>query len=342
MLLHSAKVAAVAALGFISTILCGCDSGALQDAIDLAGGVPEKTIDTDTLGANAFANDGRFGSPAAQLTEVRRTLGLRFVRLLIAWDDNLHPSKSAPLNLSFADTIIGSIPNGVDALIVLTSTPSWMSNPTNWDGGDPRATFVKRFLTPVVTRYADNPRVVGFQVFNEPNQPNPHNDALQITSNATLYTEMLKNASAVIRSKAPTKLVVSAATTAINQNYPISLNYNRAMRDAGAQEYADIWAIHFYGRQYENVLRSGGVADFANGLSLPIWVTESGEQGVTKQLKYGRQTWPFLKDKIPAIERIYLYQFAEETPPESTYGLKNLSRQAPLSDLYIHLRSRAR
>jgi hypothetical protein len=322
--------------------MCGCSSDAVQDAIDLAGGVPEKTINTDTLGANAFANDGRFGSPAAQLSEVKNTLGLRFVRLLVAWDDKVQPSKGAALNLSFADTIIGSVPSGVDALIVLTSTPSWMSNPQNWDGGDPRATFVRRFLTPVVKRYAANSRVIGFQVFNEPNQANPHNDALQITNSPALYTAMLKSAFSAIRAAAPSKLVVAAATTAINQNYPGSLNYNRGMRDAGAQEYADIWAIHYYGRQYENVIRSGGVADFANGLFLPIWVTESGEQGVTKQLKYGRQTWPFLQDKIPGIERIYLYQFAESTPPESTYGLRNLSPQASLSDLYIHLRTRAR
>jgi hypothetical protein len=325
-----------------ATLLCGCNSSTVNDAIGVADGVPEKTIDTDTLGANAFANDGRFGSPSAQLSEVKSTLGLRFVRLLVAWDDNVQPSKNAPLNLSFADTIIGSVPSGVDALIVITSTPSWMSDPANWDNGNPRTTFVRRFLTPVVKRYAGNSRVIGFQVFNEPNQPNPHNEALEITNNPALYTQMLKSASAVIRREAPAKLVVTAATTAINQNFPGSIDYNRGMRDAGAQEYADIWAIHYYGRQYENVIRPGGVADFANGLSLPIWVTETGEQGVTKQLKYARQTWPYLNDKINGIERIYLYQFAESTPPESTYGLKNLSKQAPVSDLYVHLRDRAR
>jgi len=323
-----------------SVIAVGCNSSDIKEAIDTVDGVPRKTIDTDSLGVNAFANDGRFGSPASQFNEVQSTLRLRFVRILIQWDSNSQPSPSTAANFSFFDSLVSALPGGVDALLVVTGTPNWMSDSNNWTGGDPRRTFVEEWLRPVVQRYGSNGRVIGFQILNEPNQDNPGNRNLGVHDSAPAYVDLLKMSHAVIESIAPAKLVVTAATTAINQNYPESLNYNRAMRDAGAQDYADIWAIHYYGKQYENLIRPGGVRDFANGLSKPIWVTESGAQGVNKQLAYGEEVWPYLQEKIPSIQRIYQYQFTEATSPSSTYGLRNLSADAALSDLYVWLRDR--
>ncbi|MFN4894831.1 MAG: cellulase family glycosylhydrolase [Pseudomonadota bacterium] len=324
----------------IAILFSACNASDLKEAVDIADGVPRKTIDTDSLGVNAFANDGRFGSAAAQFAEVQSTLRLRFVRILIQWDSNAHPSPGSEQNFSFYDSLIAALPGGLDALLVLTGTPGWMSDSNNWIGGDARRTFVEQWLKPVAQRYGANGRVIGFQVWNEPNQDNQPNRNIGVYDNPAAYVEMLKMSHAVIQSIAPSKLVVTAATTAINQNYPGSLNYNRAMRDAGAQGYSDIWAIHYYGKQYENLIRPGGVRDFTNGLSKPIWVTESGAQGVNKQLAYGQEVWPYLQEKIPGIQRIYQYQFTESTPPESTYGLRNLSGDAAVSDLYVWLRDR--
>ena len=326
---------------FLSLALClgmvACNSSIVKDGTEIINGVPRQTIDTDTLGVNAFANDGRFGSPAQQYQEVRSTLRLGFVRILVSWDSNAQPSASAPANLSFYDTLIEALPAGIDALLVMTNAPSWLSG----SSGDPRAIFIDQWVRPVVARYGGNPRVIGFQIWNEPNQNNTANNVMGFTNNAPLYVSTLKSAAAVVRSLAPAKLVVTAATTAINQNYPNTLDYNRAMRDAGAQSYADIWGVHYYGKQYENVVRPGGVADFANGLALPIWITESGAQGVNNQLAYGEEVWPYLQDKLNNIQRIYVYQFTEATPPETTYGLKNLSATMPVSDLYVWLRDRS-
>lgn len=330
----------VALMACLSLLVLACDSSDIKEAIDIGSGVPRKTIDTDSLGLNAFANDGRFGSASQQYGEVRSTLRLGFVRILIGWDSLAQASKSAAPNFSFYDSLIASVPSGVDALLVLTGAPSWMSDSNNWTGGDPGQTFVDEWVKPVVSRYGSNGRVVGFQIWNEPNTSRRDNDILGFTGDAARYVEVLRKSSEVIRAAAPAKLVVSAATTAINQNFPASLDYNRAMRDAGAQDFADIWAIHYYGKQYENVIKSGGVRDFANGLSRPIWVTESGAQGVNNQLAYGEEVWPFLQEKIPSIQRIYVYQFTESTPPDTTYGLRNLSSDRPVSDLYVWLRDR--
>lgn len=321
-------------------ILFSCTSSTIEDLID-AIDVPRKTIDTSRLGTNAFANDSRFGSISSQFTEVRDTLGLRHIRILFNWDDNVQPSPSSEPNFGFYDALASAIPSGVDAIIVLAELPSWMANSANWVGGNPRTTFVDQWVSKVVKRYASNSRIVGWQIWNEPNMDsNPDNSTLSVLGDPANYTEMLARAYSVVKDVGGGKRVLNAATTAINQNYPDSLEYNRGMRDAGALNFVDVWAAHYYGSQYENVVRDGGVADFLNGLGKPIWITESGAQGVNSQLEYGERAWPFLIEKIPGIERIYQYQFTEASPADVTYGLKNLTSGLELSDLYIHLRDR--
>lgn len=329
------------ALALTLVLIASCNTSSIRDAIDLAQGVPRKDIDTTRIGVNAFVNDSRFGSINHQFLEVRDTLRLKFVRVLFNWDTAVQPSPGARQNFSFYDNILNGVPEGVDVLVVLTGLPNWMTNSGNWTEGNPRTTFVERWVRAVVDRYKDNPRIIGWEIWNEPNMTaNPDNTTLGIATNPENYVEMLARAYSVAKSLAPSKLVLNAATTSINQNYPDSLEYNELMRDAGAQSFLDKWAIHYYGKEYENVVRGGGVQDFLNGLSKPIWVTESGAQGVNSQLAYGEQTWPFLFDKVDSIERIYIYQFTEGTDPTTTYGLKNLSGATPVSDLYVSLRDR--
>jgi endo-1,4-beta-mannosidase len=310
-----------------------------RDAIDLADGVPRKDIDRQKLGVNAFFNERGYGSISAQYAEVSQTLGIKHLRVLAAWNDAVQGDPSGAPNLSFYDAIVQAAPSDVDLLVILTDVPRWMGNPATWIDGNPRTTFVKRWVEPVVARYAANPRVVGFQIWNEPNAPGRFdNSVLELDTNAVNYLELLAQSYSVIKRIAPGKLVVNAATTAINQNYPDTLNYNRTLRDNGLLNFVDVFAIHYYGRQYENVLRSGGVKDFLSSMGNRIWVTESGAQGATRQLKYVEQTWPFLSDRISAIERFYYYQMYETGDPATSYGLRNGSSDQPVSDFYVWLR----
>jgi len=91
-------------LAFLS--LVSCNSG-VKDLIDVADGVPRKPIDTGKLGVNAFANDSRFGSASRQFAEVRNTLRLGYVRILLDWNNGIQSSKGATPNFSFYDSIIG-------------------------------------------------------------------------------------------------------------------------------------------------------------------------------------------------------------------------------------------
>jgi len=327
----------------LASFFVACDSSKIKDGVGIIEGIPRRTIDVNMVGVNAFANDQRFGSIPAQYLEVRDELGLNYVRVLFGWDDNVQPNPSIAPNFSFYDDIANSIPAGVDALVVLRGAPGWMNNPANWIDGNPRKTFIERWVRPAVQRYGGNGRIIGFQIWNEPNMPpdaKPDNALMDLFQNSPNYMEMLALGYSVVKDIAPSKLVVNAATTAINQNYPDSLNYNKQLQEMGAEEFTDVWAIHYYGRQYENVIRSGGVRSYLNSVSRPIWITESGAQGVNNQLPYVEEVWPWLLDQINGIERIYYYQFTEAVPSDVTYGLRNLDPAFPVSDLYIHLRDR--
>lgn len=326
---------------FTSGVITGCNSSVtddIEDAIDLADGVPRKDIDQSKIGVNAFFNNSSFGSTQEQYAEIRNTLGVRYVRALIAWNDAVQPSPESEPNFGLYDEVLNNIPQGVDVLVILTDVPSWMADPGNWSGGNPRQTFSDRWVRRVVNRYRNRSGIIGFQIWNEPNMPDRRdNEILQLTTSPVNFLELLAFSSDVVKSIRPGAFVLNGATTAINQNYPGTIQYNRELRDGGVANFVDVFAAHYYGRQFENVLRDGGVADVLNSIPRRIWLTESGAQGVNEQLAYGEQVWPFLVDNIPSIDRIYVYQMYEATPPDITYGLRNLS-STPLSDLYIHLR----
>ena len=319
----------------------GCSSGSsdeLENLAEITLDPPQrKPIDTSRTGVNAFVNDAAFGSIDAQFSEVKSTLNIDFVRVLFAWSDEVQPSPESTPNFSFYDDIASSIPSGVDALAVLTGLPAWMSASANWLNGDARATFVELWVKPVMTRYAGRNRIKGWQIWNEPNQPNSNNELLQVANSPENYLEMLARAYDFSKSLNG-KLVLNAATTAIAQNFPDTLNYNRDLISMGVLDVCDIYAIHVYGKQYENYVRDGGVIDTLSAVTKPMWITESGAQGAGAQRAYVEEVWPFLQERIPQIDRIYYYQFTENTPAATTYGLKSYS--GVISDLYTFLRDR--
>ncbi len=319
-------------------VFVGCGSDA-EDLIDIAEGVERKPIDTSRMGLNAFGNQAFAGSLCGQYAEILNTLRLNKVRVLFNWDDGVQPSPGSALNFSFYDDILSCIPAGIDVLVILTNVPSWMSNSGNWINGNPRQTFVESWVKPAVSRYAGNGKIVAFQIWNEPNNTNfPENTTLNVLTSPENYVELIARASNAIKDINGNILVTNGSTTSIAQNFPDTLDYNRALRDAGMFDMVDIYSIHYYGQSFERLVLE--VKDFLNSVPRPIWVTESGRTGVNEQLKYVEETWPFLREQVSNIDRIYFYRFAENTPSASTFGLKNPDGAAPVSDLYVYLRDR--
>jgi hypothetical protein len=305
--------------------------------------IPRKPIPYSLLGLNAFVNDPRFGSIRNQFREVKSALRIRRVRILFAWNDQVQPSPRAEPFFGFYDEIVRSLPVGVEATVVLTGVPSWMNDARNWIGGDPRATFVELWVKKVIARYRRRGRLTAYQIWNEPNNPDlSENQTLDLLTKPANYVDLLARAHATIKGTARRKQVINAATTAIAQNFPGTLEYNQAMVKAGILAYTDAYAIHYYGKSVERVLLPGGVGDFLQSLGKKVWITESGVQGVLRQLEYAERIFPFLKAQVPAIGRIYWYQFTEDSPAGTSYGLRTLTVGSTVSDLYVALRDRRR
>jgi hypothetical protein len=292
------------------------------------------------MGVNNFFVNSQFGSISTQYSDIKSNIKLNYVRVLFAWTTEVQPTPNSPINYSFFDNILAGAPAGVDVLVVLSHTPSWMANSANWIGGNPRVTWIEKWLKPTINRYAGHGRIIGWEVWNEPDLVTVASDAPMDLVNPANYMELLSLGSSYIRQRDPAKLVLNAATSSIQQNYPTLLNYNKDLRDMGAVGLVDIWNVHYYGNQFERVVKGGGVADFLNGLTVPIWITESGAQGPNNQLSYVETAWPFLREKIPGIDRIYYFELNSPQEISVNFGMRTTNPQFPVSDLYIFLRDR--
>jgi len=329
------------AAAFVMFSLLGCNaSDEISDLADLATNPPEqKEINRSKLGVHNFFNYREtFGDVDTQFRDIRSNLGIRYVRILVPWIEQLQSGPTAGFDFSQADSILNSIPAGVDVLVVLAHTPTWFSNQSNWINGDPRTTWVENFLKPVVTRYSSTPGIVGWEIFNEPDVVTVSSDVNLELQDPDKYYDLLQKASAAVRAIDPERLVVMAASRSIQQNWPNNFNYNKRLKELGAENHTDIWNVHYYGKQYEKVVSTDGVADFLNGITKPIWITESGQQGPNNQRAYVQEVWPYLEEKIPSIERIYYYEYASVAPPPQSFGLRSNDNGFSVSDLYVWLR----
>lgn len=323
-----------------SLVILGCNAASdLTDIADVAVNPPEReSIDRSKLGVqNFFTSKAAFGSVEEQFRDIKQNLGIRYVRILVPWIESRQSSKDEPYNFDSADEILNSIPVGVDVLVVLAHTPDWFRNPANQTNANPRQAWVDQFLTPVINRYKSNPRIIGWEVFNEPDIVTVPSDVVLELTDPVNYVELMKLANAAIKSISPGKLAVMAATVSIQQNFPNNFNYNKALKDGGIGEFTDVWNIHYYGKQFEKVVAAGGIADFLNGTGKEIWITESGQQGPNEQLEYVETVWPFLTEKIPGISRIYYYEYSSNAPITQSFGLRSTDQSFPVSDFYVDL-----
>lgn len=334
------RLSLLSLLLILTSLLAACsdDVDDLRDLADLEQNPPQRqAIDTSRMGVNAFFNTAGFGTTPQQFAEIRDTLHLDKVRVLFAWTDGVQRGPGVAPDFGFFDSIIDAIPPDVDILVTVAHTPGWMGNSANWSNPDPLQTWVDLWLTPLLQRYGNDPRIIGWQIFNEPDLASVGADAVLGLEDPARYAQLVSLASARIRMLDPQSLVVLAASRSIQQNSNANLNYNKALFDLGVEELVDIWSIHYYGEQFEKVVISDGIANFLNQLRKPIWITESGEMGLDKQLQYAETVWPFLREEIPGIDRIYYYRFVENQPRDTTFALRT---PEGLSNLYIFLRDR--
>lgn len=292
-------------------------------------------LDRSRMGVNAFFNQSGYGSIEEQHQDIAENLEIQYVRILLAWSDQIQPTPESPIDWSFYDAIINSAPMGTKLLPVITHTPSWFSDSSNWDPEGPRPTWARLWLEPVINRYRDVPGIIGWEVFNEPDLLTVQSDSVLELDKPENYVELLSESSEIIKRDTPNVPIVVAATEAINQSWPTHLNYNQKLVKLGAAELVDVWNIHYYSKNFERVVVPDGIEDFVNSLNMPVWVTESGHDGLVGQLDYVRIVWPFLRERMPSIEYIFHYQYTDNAP-SSNFGMRTPNG---VSDIYRELSS---
>jgi hypothetical protein len=271
------------------------------------------------------------GAPAAQGADIGENLGLRHIRSSFFFDESFLARENAVPDFSHFDSILASIPPHADLLPVLAYTPHWLADRADW-----KQVFVNRYVVPLLDRYGKDPRIVGWEIWNEPDGFCDGHVAPRGVLNCTAedYVDLVARVAPEIRRRTAAR-IVGAATTSINQGYPRHLAFNRAMVDAGLLPLIDVYNFHWYGEQLEK-LTLGGIADFLNGTGKRVWDTESNQRGSRRQLGNAQEVFSALENEIPGLERIYVFTYFDGLPPSRTLGL--VASDGTESNLYEFLR----
>ena len=293
----------------------------------------QKDINIDKMGLNAFYNDPAFGTMREQSKEIREVLGIRSVRILFHWDEHIQKAEHMPINWSFIQDVVDAIPEGMDALMVVNGVPKWLEEYP----GNKKQAFYDMFKR-VCYKFKDNPKIVGYQVWNEPNIPEAEkNEVMGWKNDPAEYVQLVKKCYEISKEIDKNKAIVSAATTSINQNYPKTLEYNKKMVENGILDVIDCYGLHWYGESFELLHRPNGILEFLKSFKKQIWMTESGEEGLGKQKKYVRRAWPYLRKLLShRLHRIYYYIYYG-----GDFGLKQKDgEEIRVSDLLVYLQEK--
>lgn len=316
-------------LAVVTATACGLHGG-VDDLGDLIFGNGGK-IPRGKLGIqNEFVSNPK-GDPGAQGADIRNTLGLRHIRTSFFFDESFLPSEGARPNFSRFDTILASIPPDTDLLPILAYAPQWLANRADW-----KDVFINRYVIPVLDRYGNDGRIIGWEIWNEPdgfcNGRVAPPGVLDCSPGD--YVDLAARTAPEIRKRSGA-LIVGAATTSINQSFPSHFDYNKNMVGAGLLPLIDVYNFHWYGEQLEK-LTFGGIADFLNSTGKLVWCTESGDRGSTRQLQHAEDVFPAFDDSIDNLDRIYIFTYFDGAGSANTFGL--VSAEGIESDLYQFLR----
>lgn len=277
------------------------------------------------LGVNCFFNQPmyRIDNIKNQSIDISNMLGIKHIRALIHWGDDVQPHEKHSINFSFWDDIVKNTSKDINLLLVVTGAPKWLK-----DKKDSRERYIDFFMQ-IYERYSQYPNVIGFQICNEINTTMfDDNITYDFIDHPEYYVDMVKeiryrlstakNALSEIPATVD-KLLVSAATTSLMQNYPKTLNYNKELLKLGIEGVVDYYAIHLYGTSPWVFFAPGGVLDFINSIKLPIMVTEIGS--IDAKVKQFKTFIPLIQKYLKSIHKIYWYQY-DGSGSTTSYGMR--------------------
>ena len=105
-----------------------------------------------------------------------------------------------------------------------------------------------------------------------------------------------------LKEDGPDQLVVAAAPVSSAEGF---LRFQK-MLETGAENFCDRIAVHAYSTRF--IERLGELTD------KPVWVTESGVEGVSRHLDWYTSTFDEIRRAIPQAERLYWFDLFDRTP----------------------------
>ena len=214
------------------------------------------------------------------------------------------------------------------AIAVLTALPQWVKASPNKE-----ALYVDKFIKVVANTFKGSNSIIGYQIWNEPNDASNDDNGILGFSDPQKYFELVQKAAPAIKAISPNKLVLNASTTSIIQNYRDTISYNEKLMSLGIESYIDKYAFHYYGDPYTTLLRPYGALEFLKSVSIPLWVTEVGTPHFDKHSSYAKIKIPYLLSRLGNLERVFWYQF-DGGPGDKEY---NITNGVDTSTLYQYL-----
>lgn len=288
-------------------------------------------ITKSKIGVNNFFNIPEHGTIPEQY-KIVQSLNVKIVRVLFAWTEGVQPTETSLPNFSFYDDIVKNCPADIKLLVVVAHTPNWfLSSPNNTT-----RRWFKDWFVKVVDRYKNNPKIIGYEVWNEPDEIVLPSDGVLRLNEPNIYFHLLEMCSIYSKSIDNKKLILNAATFAITQRYPKALEYNKTLKQLGAESLVDKWNIHFYGKQYVDVFKTDGILEFLQSLKVPIWISETGCRNQNNQLLYFQNTYSLLEEHVKNIEYYFWYILTDSDPASSAFGLLAANKSvSPLLTYFI-------
>ena len=286
-------------------------------------------LDASRLGINNFFIHPVFGTTKQQFGQINK-IGIKYVRVLFAWSQK---DKSSKLDFSLYDDIVNSCPDDTKLLVVVAHSPEWFVH-EHQTLDEAQDSWFNEWFRPVIDRYKTSNKIVGYEIWNEPDSLSLPSDSLLGLNQPENYMKLLRKCSAYITHVDHSKKIVLTATLSIQQNYPKHLDYNKKLVAGGAQDLVDVYNIHYYGDNHIDLLKTDGVVDFLNGLRLPIWVTETGANS-RKQLEQFEITYNFFSKYLKNRVELFFHYIFTDDDTLSAYSMLDINGNN--SDLYNFL-----
>ena len=270
-------------------------------------------------------------------------LGARWIRLTANWAEIERERGSYNAwSLEQIDTAVRrNLAAGRRVVLMVNGAPQWASGSAYHDTPPRDVTDYARFVGFLAARYAGL-GVAGYEIWNEPNLSRFWGNG---TPDAASYVELLRGASAAVRSADPQAKVVFGGLS--TNDVP----YVRAAYDAGAKDLFDVMALHPYtcderidvlSRQSDGTVPAGTFLGYREVRALmvslgdprPIWMTELGFSTTTGWCGVSEATQAThlgvavaLLEQDPYVEAMMVYNLrnnywdADQDTLEARFGL---------------------